>query len=590
MTLGIRARLLLISVAVVAVVEIIAGAFLQAQLRIVLESRMAEELARHAVTAAETAEVAAIPVDVASADALTDRLASATQSRVTLIAPDGRVMGDSALDPPEIEAVENHGQRPEVTAALEGRVGQSRRYSTTLEQDMMYAAAPIGSGPHRGGVVRAATSLATVEAAIGEMRRVLWAVGALMLAGVGLLVGLTSKWITNRLLRLLRLAVREDSGQHALAGAVRDVDAVGLARELKDTMDTLSRERDRFVAVLNAMEEAVLVLDVEGRLSLVNPAARNLLNLTADPIGRRLLEAVRIPALKELVDDAASGQIGSVEFDLPGSGRQVLASARPHASSGGTLTVLRDVSKLRQLERVRRDFVANVSHELRTPVGIMRVNAETLLDGNLRPEESKRFLSALMRNADRLTRLVSDLLDISRIEAGKYDTEVVPTDLYGQVQRAAELAATSAREKGSKLTVNVSEDLEVMADAKALDQVLTNLIENAIKYTPAGGEIAVQSRVQDDGFVRVSIVDDGPGIEPHHRKRIFERFYRVDPGRSREMGGTGLGLSIVKHLAESMEGEVGVEPRSPHGSEFWFTLRQAPAQSPDLGVSASVAP
>jgi len=230
------------------------------------------------------------------------------------------------------------------------------------------------------------------------------------------------------------------------------------------------------------------------------------------------------------------------------------------------------VTEIRRLERIRRDFVANVSHELRTPVSIIRLNAETLLDGALeRPEVARKFLEAQMRNADRLAALVSDLLEISRIEAGTYEIHPDFIRVAPIVERIVDSVQQIADEKHMTIECEVPADTTAWADAEALEHVLLNLVDNAVKYTPAEGKIAVRVRTQGDG-VRIEVEDNGPGIEPRHRARIFERFYRIDKGRSREVGGTGLGLAIVKHLAEAMDGSVGVGPAQPQGSIFWVLL------------------
>ena len=243
--------------------------------------------------------------------------------------------------------------------------------------------------------------------------------------------------------------------------------------------------------------------------------------------------------------------------------------------------VMHDVTELRRLETVRKDFIANVSHELRTPVAVIQANAETLVAGALRdPERARSFLDAISRHAERLGRLVSDLLDISRIEAGKYPLVIEPVDLRVLVDGTIAALGLQAGEKGIALVSRLPGELWVAGDDKALEQVLFNLVSNAIKYTPSGGHVEVDAvvieREGDEAMrLRVEVRDDGPGIDPRHHRRVFERFYRVDPGRARDMGGTGLGLAIVKHLVEAMGGQVGVDARRPHGSIFWFTVPTA---------------
>jgi two-component system phosphate regulon sensor histidine kinase PhoR len=236
--------------------------------------------------------------------------------------------------------------------------------------------------------------------------------------------------------------------------------------------------------------------------------------------------------------------------------------------------VLHDITELRRLENLRREFVANVSHELRTPVSVIRATAETLADGALDagPEVAGGFVDAILRNSERLTRLISDLLDISRIDSGNYRTEITEVEVHETIARATQSVKDGHAEH--RISVLCDTDLVVMADAFALEHVLINLLENAVKYTPSGSHVEVRVRASA-GRVVVEVADDGPGIEAKHRPRVFERFYRVDAGRSREKGGTGLGLSIVKNLVQSMQGTVGVKPNEPRGSVFWFELPAA---------------
>jgi two-component system phosphate regulon sensor histidine kinase PhoR len=241
--------------------------------------------------------------------------------------------------------------------------------------------------------------------------------------------------------------------------------------------------------------------------------------------------------------------------------------------------LLEDVTAMRRLETVRRDFVANVSHELRTPVAVIRANAETLIAGAKDdPQMSAKLIDGLHRNAERLARIIADLLDLSRLDAGQYRLELAPVSVHGVTEQSMTAVEPQAAARQVTVAIAVPDELLVRADPKALDQILVNLIDNAIKYTREGGHVRVEARAESTdgaGTIRIDVRDDGPGISAKHRERVFERFYRADPSRSREAGGTGLGLSIVKHLVESMGGDVGVEPNTPSGSVFWLRLPQA---------------
>jgi two-component system phosphate regulon sensor histidine kinase PhoR len=344
----------------------------------------------------------------------------------------------------------------------------------------------------------------------------------------------------------------------------------GLRRSLESR---LRAERGLLASVLGAVGEGVVVLDGKRRIIAINEAAQGLLDLPGYVIDADFADRVRSPALVALLGKASTK--AAAEVELP-SGLKV--AARVHALDGnerrGTLLVLDDVTTMRKLETVRKDFVANVSHELRTPVSIIRANAETLLGGAMDdPKVAPKLVDGLHRNAERLARIVTDLLDLSRLDAGLYRIESRPVDVAAAAASAVAAVEPKAQGKQIAIAVDVAA-ASAMADGEALDQVLVNLLDNAVKYTQAGGHVWLKT-ARNGEHVRVEVADDGPGIPDQHRARVFERFYRVDPGRSREMGGTGLGLSIVKHLVESMGGDVGVEANEPRGSRFWVELRVA---------------
>jgi two-component system, OmpR family, phosphate regulon sensor histidine kinase PhoR len=577
--IGIRGRLFLVSFGLVLAVSAALSLFLEHETRLTLESTIEEGLVRSTRAAKEAIALSGTPMDPARMDAVADRLGRSAGARVTIIAPNGAVAGDSERDGADLAAMENHGTRPEVVQARERGLGVARRFSKTLSTDMLYVALPLEGGA--GGVVRMAVPLTRVDDAVSRLRLVFLFSGIAALVLAALMSALASHLFVRTLRTLVAYARRmaEGGAREAITPSSRDEIGVlagslnRLASDLEAQVHTLATERDRFEAVLEGMSEAVLALDEAGRITLVNRAALDLLGLDVPPTGRTLLEVVRAPELHELVASSEAGRVGSAEIDLFGlPPRRILARAARQKASGGTVVVMHDVTELRRLETIRRDFVANVSHELRTPVAVIRANAETLLDGALDDREAARgFLDSLHRNAERLTRLIADLLDISRIEAGQYPFKPGAVDVGLATRKVLEIMERAAADRHIALASEVTGDLPVIADARALEQVLANLLDNAIKYTQEGGHVAVRARAFGDR-VRVEVIDDGPGVEPKHRDRLFERFYRADPGRSREMGGTGLGLAIVKHLVLAMGGEVGMEPAQPRGSCFWFTL------------------
>ncbi len=344
-----------------------------------------------------------------------------------------------------------------------------------------------------------------------------------------------------------------------------------LAEDADRSHHALARERVLLATVAEGLTQGVIAVDGEHRIELLNDAARKMLNVSSTPVGEPLIEFVRVPQVFALID---GDEAATAEVQLAGGPRALIRVARKFGHEGRVL-LLEDVTAMRRLETVRRDFVANVSHELRTPVAIIRANAETLLAGAKDdPAMAGKLIDGLHRNAERLARILTDLLDLSRLDAGQYRLELGVVPVPAAIEQALTAVEPSAGQRGIRVDVAGPAGLAVRADPKALDQILVNLLDNAVKYTRPEGHVWVDAR-RDGDAVRIEVRDDGPGIADKHRERVFERFYRADPSRAREAGGTGLGLSIVKHLVESMDGEVGVEPNEPSGSIFWLRLPAA---------------
>jgi two-component system phosphate regulon sensor histidine kinase PhoR len=373
-------------------------------------------------------------------------------------------------------------------------------------------------------------------------------------------------------------------GDDELAEAGRALDR--LAVSMETTLDDLHRERAVQGQILEEMQEGVLVLDRDGRVVMMNPAFRSMLLLGAEAKGKLLIEVVRHAELHEIVSRARAGRTTALgEIDLPGiKPRRLLTHATAFAGeAGGLLAVFVDVTDLRRLESLRRDFVANVSHELRTPVTAMRSAAETLrvsalYDGDV--AVATRFVDIIERNGERLQSLIEDLMELSRLESKEFRLKKEDVDLTVVSSIVLGLFRERADKKGVKIVVAIDEGASrLVTDQRALEQVIANLVDNAIKYCPSGSTVTLATQKQP-GAVRVLVRDTGPGIDPAHLPRLFERFYRVDAGRSRDVGGTGLGLSIVKHLVEAMEGQVTVESEVGKGSTFAVTLPERLAAGP----------
>jgi two-component system phosphate regulon sensor histidine kinase PhoR len=363
-----------------------------------------------------------------------------------------------------------------------------------------------------------------------------------------------------------------------------------LAGSLATTLGELRAERDLQKRILEAMHEGVVVVDKAGRIVLVNPAIRSTLLLGADAVGKLLIETVRHAQLDTMLDRAREApEDQPLELELPGlKPRRLLVTAAPlSGDEEGLLLVFVDVTELRRLESLRRDFVANASHELRTPIAAVRSATETLQSGALDDRTAaNRFLDIIERNAQRLQSLVEDMLELSKLESNEFKLKRERVDLQRVVPIVLALFRERAEKKGVRLSAELGQALPpVEGDSRALEHVLSNLVDNAVKYCPSGSKILV-SAAADDGRVRLVVSDTGPGIAAEHLTRVFERFYRVDAGRSRELGGTGLGLSIVKHMVETMRGRVSVESAVGKGSTFTVSLLAPPRTQPEASSAS----
>jgi two-component system, OmpR family, phosphate regulon sensor histidine kinase PhoR len=607
MNLGVRAKFLIVTVLIVVVTDLAAGIYLQWRFRAAEERRMEAELARYARAARDLVEHEAGRETQAwttqRVDPIADQLGASIEARVTVIRADGKVVGDSELSLDELALTENHGDRPEVLAAGVETCGLARRHSTTVDTDMLYCAITTSptspSSPsimparsERSATIRIAAPLEAVGDSIAGIRAIL-VVGGLLSLGLAIGAGLVaSRLMYGRVRELMEAARAMAEGDKDRRLPIASTDEFGglagslnqVSEQLERTVKQLAAERDLFETVIHSMDEAVVAVDRDRRIISTNRSARELLSFDVDPRGRLLLEVVRIPRLSEVLDHAVRGEARSIDITLETGSRQrhLMVRATPQGESGGAVLVMHDVTEVRRLETVRRDFVANVSHELRTPVSIIQANAETLLSGALdEPVQARRFLDAISRNSERLGQLISDLLDISRIEAGKYTLEMRSLSMISVGLAVSKSVSEACRRRSVTLELDIDPELRVRGDPSALEQILVNLVENAVKYGPERGVVELAARKQG-AAVRIEVRDAGPGIAPAQRRRVFERFYRVDPGRSRHMGGTGLGLAIVKNLAEVMGGDVGVDPREPCGSCFWVRLAGATSE-PDIG-------
>jgi two-component system phosphate regulon sensor histidine kinase PhoR len=521
---------------------------------------------------------------------LAEAIGAVIKARVTLIAPNGTVVGDSDIGRAQLAQVENHLQRPEVQDALKNGSGSALRYSETLHTTMLYSAMSFSSGATTG-VIRLAMPLEYLTSARNTLHNLVGG-AALVAILIGLLFSYALSNLTSKPLRdMADAAARIGQGGSKAKIPVVSKDEIGklatvlnnMSDRIEDQVQRLSTEKQRLDTILNSMGEGVMVTAPDGVISLVNPAFHRLFAISGTVEGKRLIEISRHPDLLEAFTEMGKPTVNELvrEISLQQGDMTLFTHWVPlnvDSVKQGIVAVFHDISDLKKAENMRRDFVANVSHELRTPVTVIKGYAETLLDGALEsdPGRSRRFVEIIASHSERLTNLINDILTLSSLETKEALLELNPMDVSGTIVKACTLLQEGAAQKNIAIVnKTVGSALpRIMADQGRLEQVVVNLLENAIKYTPEGGTVSLFSEEYGQ-FVKVSISDTGIGIPFKDLPRIFERFYRVDEARTREQGGTGLGLAIVKHIIQLHGGAVSVTSEPGKGSVFSFTLKKA---------------
>jgi len=524
--------------------------------------------------------------DIERLNLVTKRLGREINTRLTIINPEGMVLGDSEENP---QKMENHSDRPEIKEAIKGRIGKSSRYSTTLKKDMMYLALPIKDDAYRViGAVRVSIPLDELENRVGQIYRIIgW--GGLLAVTISLGISFAlARRVSRPISQMAQAAKMISKGD--LSRRIREDsrDEVGdlaysfnrMSEELQRQMGDLAREVSEKEALLSSMIEGVLAIDRDEHVILINKAAQRMLELGPDDaLGKFHWEVIRNAEINNLFKEVLkTKEQKEVKLQIgPLDERAFMVYAAPIRARGGNIlgvvAVFHDVTEIRRLEKVRMEFVANVSHELRTPLTSIKGFVETLKRGAIDERENAvNFLDIIERHTDRLNQLITDLLDLSRVETGKKKMDFQPIKVEELINRAVSHFMEISNKNRPKIKYNIPSDLPmVLADEEGIETVLKNLLDNAVKYTPKRGEINITSTDKDD-YIEIAVVDNGIGIPSRDLPRIFERFYCVDKARSRELGGTGLGLSIVKHIIEAHGGTVGVESEVGEGSRFTFTL------------------
>jgi len=501
--------------------------------------------------------------------------------RFTVIEGDGKVIADSDSDP---SGMDNHNQRPEVVQARAQGKGSNRRYSETIRTDMMYHAVLLSQPP--GRIVRVALPLTRIEEQVGQVYRTMFLAFAGIAVVAAAVMFLVAREITQPLREIRLLADWVAAGDFTRKASTRAPDEIGhvaaalnrMAEELSARLERLRAERAKLEAMISSMEEGVIPIDADGRIEGANAAARALFELRDAPQGLRLWEVIRLPGLEDASLKALRERTPVRDAFEVGS-RVLSVRLSPVSDGQGVVLVAHDITEDRRYDTLRREFVANVSHELRTPLSVVQGYAETLLEGAWKDEKSaQEFLGIIDKNVRRLSSIVSDLLDLSKLESGGQVLDPRPLDVRLLAERVGDAFRPVAERKRQQLQVEVASNAgTVEADGTLLERALSNLVDNALKYTPEGGRVRVWGG-SENGQTTLSVEDNGMGIPEADLPRIFERFYRVDKSRSRDLGGTGLGLSIVKHIIQLHGGIISVKSTVGGGSTFSVRLPQVRPQ------------
>jgi len=512
--------------------------------------------------------------------------ASKKETRFTVMLPSGKVIGDSDEDPAQMA---NHSDRTEMRKVLSDGYGWSLRLSPTLGKNMMYVAVPIKDNSEVKAVVRTAIPATAIDDALKSLYiKILWGglATAFCVAGLSLLI---SRRISKPIVEMKKIAEMFASGDldhRLLVLGTGELDSLAnainrMATQLQERFATITDQRNELEAVLSSMIEGVVAVDGQGRIVSINKAAASLLDIELSKgQNRNVEEVIRNVDLQNFINSTLNSKVPTeADISLPTKGDrlfQLHGASLPTRAGGrtGAVIVLNDITKMRRLENVRRQFVANVSHELKTPVTSIQGYVEALLEGAIKdPQQAERFLRIIAKHSDRLNSIIEDLLTLSRLEEDRErkETSFEVTELKPVLASAIELASIKAEDKQMKIQLVCDEQIAVRMNTALLEQAVLNLVENAIKYSPLGGDVRI-SVEQNGKEVAITVKDNGCGITQEHLPRIFERFYVVDKGRSRKLGGTGLGLAIVKHIAQVHGGSVTVESSLGKGSTFTIHL------------------
>ena len=582
--MGIRSRIFLIIFLLLTVSIAITYVVAERDLTKTFKLQIVDELEKQANLLVASVDNLNKFSNINDADNAANELGKASNSRVTFITNNGNVIGDSQLEIEQISSLDNHALREEFVDALKNGNGWSSRYSNTLNQDLLYFAIKDNQEINPN-IIRIAVPLNYLDKITDTL-----SLSVILLFAVVFIVsiiasGVAANFLYSNIQDLAEAANSISKGvlknDNLKALPTQRVDEFGtvarsisqISEDLKNQIKMIAKQRDQFGLVLDDLGEGIIVTNKKGDVVFTNEQASIILHI--DDLSNTNIKKLDIPALNYLFKRVKNKKSADIEFEIEIDNKNtqwVLGSMNQSKTTGEFILVVHDITQLRQLNSMRRDFISNLSHELRTPVSVIRANSETLLDGALEnKKDAKVFAKAILRNSERLSLMVSDLIDLSRIEYGDLKLNIVPIDLDSFIEPFILSMESLTKKKGINLTYKPAHKTKIKADVQALERILTNLIDNAFKYSPEESFIEISTK-QDDNNVRVMVSDNGIGISEADKGYIFDRFYRAASARASHNKGSGLGLAIVKNLVNSLNGEVGVSSGSPEGSTFWFTL------------------
>ena len=582
--MGIRTRIFFITLSCLFIGISLSFVVAERDLSLKLQDQIETELSRQAKILRKSIANIIDAGDFFKLKVQIDEYAAASDSRITIILKDGYVIVDSDVEASKIDDLDNHSDRPEIISAFKNGYGSSKRYSSTVKKEMFYFAL-LDSSNDAERVIRISVpyeSLDQILASLGNSITLIVVVGLIVAILASVLAG---DYIRSSFMDLEKAAADISAGSYKKKDLeslpIKRSDEIGsmarnistISSNLREQISLIAKQRDQFGLVLDGLGEGIMVLDEEGTITFRNDQIMQILGL--DEILNKSITDLNLPPLKQIFKKALKKGQHESEFEIDTDGddtKWILAHMNKAKATRELILVVHETTQLREMDSMRRDFVSNLSHELRTPVSVIKANSETLLDGALEnSKDAKTFSKAILHNADRLSEMVTSLIDLSRIEYGDLKFVIEPIIINQVVDTVISSFTNKAKRKNIELVFNRQSDVVVQTDAKAIERVLNNLVDNAFKYSSENTVIEIRARKQAN-FVRISVLDSGEGVPEEEQRFVFKRFYRTAKARANTKQGSGLGLAIVRNLVNNLQGEVGVETRKEGGSEFWFTI------------------